>query len=272
MFGSPGPARRPARPRAGAHCPPSVDETLSHRVFDLVSKLPLKAIASFLPAGMTSTAFAPSCRPWDRRPSSTRVDAALSRHLLRQFHPLIGWAATVGGLILIAITVATEFLTRQPSRDAAGGRRRSHGARRNRAAAMPRSCRPWAWAAASTSCGTIYNRRNLRRPAARRRHRRRHGRPLREPIPTHDPAVGRRLASAPGWLINQQATAGIIIASSILAARAGAPVEVTLALLARSSLVARQELAAAERPAGHDTADEQRVNCRAQGNADAQKR
>ena len=98
----------------------SVDETLSQRVFDLATKLPLKAI--------TPPSFQP-VHDLDRIRSfmSTVGPAAffdlpwmpLYLGICFVFHPLIGWAATVGGVILIGITIATEFLTRQPARDAA---------------------------------------------------------------------------------------------------------------------------------------------------------
>src|SRR4029077_14620131 len=97
----------------------SVDQSMSHRVFDLAAKLPLKAItpASFQPV-----------HDLDRIRSfmSTVGPAAffdlpwlpLYLGICFLFHPLIGGAATVGGLILIAIPIATEFLSRQPAREA----------------------------------------------------------------------------------------------------------------------------------------------------------
>src|ERR1044071_5285525 len=97
----------------------SVDETLSQRVFDLAPKLPLKAI--------TPPSFQP-VHDLDRIRSfmSTVGPAAffdlpwmpLYLGICFVFHPLIGWAATGGGLILIGITIATEFLSRRPAREA----------------------------------------------------------------------------------------------------------------------------------------------------------
>jgi ABC-type protease/lipase transport system fused ATPase/permease subunit len=60
------------------------------------------------------------------------------------FHPLIGWAATAGEVLLITITFATEYLTRKPAGDASRSPRAAWGSPK-RAAAMPRPCRPSAW-------------------------------------------------------------------------------------------------------------------------------
>ena len=151
------------------------------------------------------------------------------------FHPLIGWAATVGGVILIGITIATEFLSRKPAREAAGvadGRMAlAEASRRNAEVVQAMGMVGPAERAVERPQPAQY-----RRPAARRRHLRRHGGALQDPA--HDPAVGR--AGIGAWLvINQQATAGIIIASSILTSRALAPVEVALAHW-RGFIAARQ--------------------------------
>src|SRR5262245_22786926 len=97
----------------------SVDQAMSRRVFELAAKLPLKAVA---PA-----AFQP-VNDLDRIRSfmSTVGPAAffdlpwmpLYLGICFLFHPLIGWAATVGGLLLVAITFATEYLSRRPAREA----------------------------------------------------------------------------------------------------------------------------------------------------------
>src|SRR5882762_7611045 len=98
----------------------SIDESLSQRVYDVTAKLPLKALT---PAGY------PPVHDLDRIRSfmSTVGPAAffdlpwmpLYLGICFVFHPLIGWAATAGGVILIGITIATEFLSRKPARDAA---------------------------------------------------------------------------------------------------------------------------------------------------------
>ena len=101
---------------------------------------------------------------------------------------------------------------------------------------MPRSCRPWAWAARLNALWHDHNRRNL---AAQQRVADIAGgmaalsRILRMILQSAVLGIG-------AWLvINQQATAGIIIASSILTSRALAPVEVALAHW-RSFIAARQ--------------------------------
>ncbi|MBY0320732.1 MAG: type I secretion system permease/ATPase [Reyranella sp.] len=214
----------------------SVDETLSHRVFDLVSKLPLKAI--------TPPSFQP-VHDLDRIRSfmSTVGPAAffdlpwmpLYLGICFVFHPLIGWAATVGGLILVAITVATEFLTRQPARDAAavadGRMGLAESSRRNAEVVQAMGM-----GGRLNKLWHDHNRRNL---AAQQRVADISGgmsalsRILRMILQSFVLGVG-------AWLvINQQATAGIIIASSILTSRALAPVEVTLAHW-RSFIAARQ--------------------------------
>jgi len=113
----------------------SVDQALSHRVFDLAAKLPLKAItpASFQPV-----------HDLDRIRSfmSTVGPAAffdlpwmpLYLGICFLFHPLIGWAATVGGLLLIAITFATEHFTAQARARCRRHCGPPHGARRGKPA------------------------------------------------------------------------------------------------------------------------------------------
>ena len=215
----------------------SVDESLSQRVFDLATKLPLKAI--------TPPSFQP-VHDLDRIRSfmSTVGPAAffdlpwmpLYLGICFIFHPLIGWAATVGGLILIGITHRHRIP--DPPAGARSGRRSPTAAWRSpkRAAAMPRSCRPWACAARLNALWHDHNRRHI---AAHQRVADIAGgmaalsRILRMILQSAVLGIG-------AWLvINQQATAGIIIASSILTSRALAPVEVTLAHW-RSFIAARQ--------------------------------
>lgn len=213
----------------------SVDEKLGQRVFDLAAKLPLKALtpASFQPV-----------HDLDRIRSfmSTVGPAAffdlpwmpLYLGICYVFHPYIGLAATVGGLLLIGITAATEFLSRQPAREAQSVSERrmalAEASRRNAEVVQAmgmggRLARVW----------HDHNKRNL---AAQQR--------------VSDIAGGmsalsrtlrmvlQSLVGVGAWLvINQQATAGIIIASSILTSRALAPVEVVLSQW-RSFIAARQ--------------------------------
>ena len=214
----------------------SVDEAMGQRVFDLAAKLPLKALtpASFQPVhdldrirSFMSTVGPASFfdLPW----------MPLYLGICFVFHPYIGIAATVGGLLLIAITAATEYLSRQPAKEAQGVSERrmalAEASRRNAEVVQAmgmggRLARVW----------HEHNKRNL---AAQQRV---------SDIAGGMSAVSRTLRMVlqstvlgiGAWLvINQQATAGIIIASSILTSRALAPVEVVLSQW-RSFIAARQ--------------------------------
>jgi ATP-binding cassette subfamily C protein len=214
----------------------SVDQAMSSRVFDLAAKLPLKAI--------TPAAFQP-VHDLDRIRSfmSTVGPAAffdlpwmpLYLGICFLFHPLIGWTATVGGLLLIAITLATEYLSREPARDAsavADGRMAlAEASRRNAEAVQAMGM--------SGRLGRRWQDSNQRHLAAQQRVADISGgmsalsRMLRMVLQSAVLGIG-------AWLvINQQATAGIIIASSILTSRALAPVEVALTHW-RSFILARQ--------------------------------
>ena len=151
------------------------------------------------------------------------------------FHPLIGWAATVGGLLLIAITIATEYLSRKPARDAVGVA--------DRRMALAEASRRNAEAVQAMGMGgrlsRLWNDHNQRHLAAQQRVADIAGgmsalsKILRMILQSAVLAIG-------AWLvINQQATAGIIIASSILTSRALAPVEVALSQW-RGFIAARQ--------------------------------
>ena len=214
----------------------SVDQAMSHRVFDLAAKLPLKAItpASFQPV-----------HDLDRIRSfmSTVGPAAffdlpwmpLYLGICFLFHPLIGWAATVGGLLLIAITIATEYLSRKPARDAVG----VADSRMALAEASRRNAEVVQAMGMGGRLSRLWNDHNRRHLAAQQRVADIAGgmsalsRILRMILQSAVLAIG-------AWLvINQQATAGIIIASSILTSRALAPVEVALSQW-RGFIAARQ--------------------------------
>jgi ATP-binding cassette subfamily C protein len=214
----------------------SVDQSMSHRVFDLAIKLPLKAVtpASFQPV-----------HDLDRIRSfmSTVGPAAffdlpwmpLYLGICFLFHPLIGWAATMGGLLLIAITIATEYLSRKPARDAVGVA--------DRRMALAEASRRNAEAVQAMGMGgrlsRLWSDHNQRHLAVQQRVADIAGgmsalsKILRTILQSAVLAIG-------AWLvINQQATAGIIIASSILTSRALAPVEVALSQW-RGFIAARQ--------------------------------
>src|SRR5437764_121407 len=205
----------------------SLDERLSGRVYDLVVQLPLRAktpgdglaplrdldqIRSFL---VTTGPLALFDLPW----------MPIYLIICFLFHPWIGIAALVGATILTSMTLMSEFMTRGPSRTAvthAGARNSLAEAGRRNAEALhamgmaPRMAKIW---------GDI----NVKYLASHQR--------------TSDVAGGLgaiskvlRFMLQSGVLglgaylvIQQQATAGIIIASSIIVARALAPVELAIA-------------------------------------------
>lgn len=214
----------------------SVDEAVSHRVFDLAAKLPLKAIA---PGSVQPVHDLDRIRSF----MSTTGPAAffdlpwmpLYLGICFLFHPLIGFAALAGGLLLIAVTVAAEFRSRKPARDAVGVA--------DRRMALVEATRRNAEAVRAMGMGSQLSRlwkdHNQRHLAAQQRMADITGgmsalsRILRTILQSVVLGIG-------AWLvINQQATAGIIIASSILTARALAPVEVALSQW-RGFIAARQ--------------------------------
>ncbi len=151
------------------------------------------------------------------------------------FHPLIGIVATAGGLILVAVALLTEIMTRKPSAEAAfhaGGRNSLAEANRRNTEAVHAMGMAGRLGALWSDCNQNYM-------AAQQR--------------AADIAAGfgglskvLRMALQSGvlgvgaWLvINQQATAGIIIASSILTSRALAPIELAISQW-RGFVAARQ--------------------------------
>jgi PrtD family type I secretion system ABC transporter len=215
----------------------SLDETLNARVFDIVVRLPLTVggrneglqplrdldnVRSFL-GGMGPGAFFDL--PW--LPFYLAICFA--------FHVLIGLTALVGAVILVSLTVMTEFLSRTPARQALG-----LAARRNDLAAASRRnaevlvamgmsgrlTRRWAEANqnyldgnqrasdVSGGLGAV-------------------AKVMRMTLQSAVLAVGAYL------VIHQEATAGIIIAGSILSARALAPVDLAIAHW-KSFITARQ--------------------------------
>src|SRR3954447_9815706 len=205
----------------------TLDERLSAKVFDIVVQLPLRTraqgdglaplrdldqIRSFL---VSTGPLALFDLPW----------MPIYLLICFLFHPWIGVAALVGALILTSLTLMSEFMTRGPSRTAvthASARNSLAEAGRRNAEALhamgmaPRMARIW---------GDI----NVKYLASHQR--------------TSDVAGGLgaiskvlRFMLQSGVLglgaylvIQQQATAGIIIASSIIVARALAPVELAIA-------------------------------------------
>ncbi|HKY86566.1 MAG TPA: type I secretion system permease/ATPase, partial [Pseudorhodoplanes sp.] len=205
----------------------SLDEQLSGRVYDTLIRIPLKTgsrsdglqplrdldnIRSFL-SGMGPIAFCDL--PW----------IPLYLIICFIFHPLIGLTALLGAIVLAVITLLTEFRTRKPMQ------RVAHlGHLRNGVAELSQRN-----AEALTAMG-MAGRVSARWGEANRQY-------METQREASDVAGGlgsiskifrmvlqSAVLAVGAWLvINGQATAGIIIAGSILSARALAPVDLAIA-------------------------------------------
>jgi ATP-binding cassette subfamily C protein len=214
----------------------ALDEAVSGRVHHIVMQLPLK--------GATSRGVQP-LRDLDQiRSFLSSVGPAaffdlpwmpLYLGICFLFHPLIGTAATVGGLALFMVALLTDLMTRAPSAEAA----QLVGKRNALAEAHRRNTEVVHAMGMAGRLGAIWTECNRRCLAVQQR--------------TADIAAGLgglskvlRMALQSGvlgigaWLvINEQATGGIIIASSILTSRALAPIELSISQW-RGFVAARQ--------------------------------
>lgn len=205
----------------------ALDESLNERVFDTVVRLPLTLggrneglqplrdldnIRSFL-GSMGPSAFFDL--PW----------LPLYLAICFIFHVLIGVTALAGAIVLVILTLITEYLTREPAKEAMG-----LAARRNDLAASSR--RNAEVLVAMGMAGRLMQRWsevNEKYLAGNQRASDVAGglgaiaKVLRMMLQSAVLAVGAYL------VIHQEATAGIIIASSILSARALAPVDLAIA-------------------------------------------
>jgi PrtD family type I secretion system ABC transporter len=205
----------------------SLDEALNARVFDTIVRLPLMVggrneglqplrdldnVRSFL-GSMGPGAFFDL--PW--LPFYLAICFA--------FHVMIGLTALIGAVILISLTIATEFMSRRPAREAMG-----LAARRNDLAATSR--RNAEVLVAMGMSGRLTKRwgeANQNYLAGNQRASDVSGglgavaKVMRMTLQSAVLAVGAYL------VIHQEATAGIIIAGSILSARALAPVDLAIA-------------------------------------------
>src|ERR1017187_4850882 len=205
----------------------ALDESLNSRVFDTIVRLPLTAgarneglqplrdldnIRSFL-SGMGPGAFFDL--PW--LPFYLAICFA--------FHVMIGLTALVGAIILVTLTIVTEFMSRRPAREALG-----LAARRNDLAATSRRS-----AEVLVAMG-MFGRLTARWREANQKYLAGNQRAsdvagglgaiakvMRMTLQSAVLGVGAYL------VIHQEATAGIIIAGSILSARALAPVDLAIA-------------------------------------------
>lgn len=202
-----------------------LDEAVSLRAYEVLTQLPLRAtgISGSQPLrdldqirGFLSGAGPPALfdLPW--MPLYLAVCFA--------FHPLIGLTATAGGLLLVLMTLLTETLTRIPVKAAAiqGAQRHvlAEASRRN-AEVLQAMGMAGGLAAVWGQCNAAFRASNQRAAdiiggfsAV--------SKVLRMVLQSAVLAVGAYL------VIEQEATPGIIIASSILTSRALAPVELAI--------------------------------------------
>ncbi|TMJ01406.1 MAG: type I secretion system permease/ATPase [Alphaproteobacteria bacterium] len=205
----------------------TLDERLSGRVYDLVVQLPLRSripgdglaplrdldqIRSFL---VTTGPLALFDLPW----------MPIYVLICFLFHPWIGVAALIGAAILTSLTLMSEFMTRAPSRMTM-----AHvGTRNSIAEAGRRNAEVLQAMGMAPRMGKIWGEANTKYLLSQQK--------------TSDVAGGLGAVSkvlrfalqsavlglGAYLVIQQQATAGIIIASSIIVARALAPVELAIA-------------------------------------------
>jgi ATP-binding cassette subfamily C protein len=205
----------------------SLDEALSGRVFETVVRLPLIAggrseglqplrdldnIRSFLSSLGPSAFFD---LPW--LPFYLAICFA--------FHVLIGATALAGAIILVILTILTEFMTRKPAREAMGLAARRNdlatASRRNAEVLVAmgmsgRLTKRWGVANAEYLTGNQRTSDVAGGLGAT-------AKVMRMTLQSAVLGVGAYL------VIHQEATAGVIIAGSILSARALAPVDLAIA-------------------------------------------
>ncbi|WP_024512779.1 type I secretion system permease/ATPase [Bradyrhizobium sp. ARR65] len=215
----------------------ALDEALNARVFEIIVKLPLMTggrneglqplrdldnVRSFL-GGMGPGAFFDL--PW----------LPLYLAICFAFHVLIGITALTGAIILVTLTLITEYLSRQPAREAMG--LAAH--RNDLAAASRRNAEVLVAMGMAGRLASRWGEANAKYLAGNQRASDVIGglgsvaKVLRMMLQSAVLAVGAYL------VIHQEATAGIIIAGSILSARALAPVDLAIAHW-KSFVAARQ--------------------------------
>lgn len=205
----------------------TLDEMLSQRVYEVVVRLPLLAgnraeglqplrdldnIRSFL-SGMGPGALFDI--PW----------LPIYLIICFLFHPLIGLTALFGAIILVSLTVLTEYLTHEPAKRSTGLAMR----RQDIALASRRNAEVLVAMGMAGRVGKAWGNSNRDYLASNQRASDVAGglgaiaKVLRMMLQSAVLGVGAYL------VINQMATAGIIIAGSILSARALAPVDLAIA-------------------------------------------
>ena len=205
----------------------SLDRTLSSRVYDAIIRLPLKIVSrgdgtrllrdldqirAFL-AGQGLVAFFDL--PW--------IPIYLA--ICFAFHILIGFAALAGAIILIFLTLATEALTREPNKVATA----EAAARSQLAETSRRNAEVIAAMGMGRRMQERWQEANAKYIASQQQASDRAG-----GLRAFSRAFRRMLQAAVlgigGYLvIQQEATSGVCIASSILTARALAPIDAAIA-------------------------------------------
>ena len=225
------------RSRVLARVGGAIDETLAARVFDALVRLPIRTgnrrdglqplrdldtTRSFLSSQGPTALFD---LPW----------LPFYLAIVYAFHPMLGVTALVGAIVLVSLTVLTEALVRRPTREAT-----THGmARINLAQACLRNAEVLAGMGFASRLWSLWANSNDRALIWQRRAGDIAGglgafaRVLRMTLQSAVLAVGAYL------VIIEQASAGIIIAGAILAARALAPVDIAIANW-RNFIAARQ--------------------------------
>ena len=214
-----------------------VDEAVSERVYDAVVRLPLiignrsegvqplrdlDSIRTFL-SGLGPIAFFDL--PW--------IPFYLA--ICFAFHPYIGLTALVGAVVLVALTLLTELMMRRPGKDVAEYAR----IRNLQAEASRRNCEAIVAMGMGERLAKRWRETNQQYVTANRVASDVGGglgalsKVMRMGLQSLLLAVGALL------VVNQQATAGVIIAGSILGARALAPVDLAIANW-KSFVAARQ--------------------------------
>jgi ATP-binding cassette subfamily C protein len=205
----------------------SLDRSLRPRVFDALTQLPLlgrttggalqplrdlDSVRSFL-SGLGPTALFDL--PW----------MPLYLGICFAFHPLIGVTALVGAFILLALTLMTEISTRKPAKQAA----EAAAARQTLAEQTRRNAEVIQAMGMANRLSLAWEQANERFLGAQRSASDATGglgsasRILRTALQSCVLAVGALL------VLKQEATSGVIIASSILTSRALAPIEIAIA-------------------------------------------
>ena len=204
-----------------------LDEELSPRIYETIVRLPLKV--GNRSDGLQQLRDLDSVRSFLSGPGPTALFdlpwLPIYLAICFAFHPYIGLAALVGAIVLGCLTLMTEFLTQEPTREATrfGTTRTAlaEASRRNAEAMKAMGMIP--------RIAALWHDANSKYMASQQRASDVAGgfgsasKALRMMLQSGVLAVGAYL------VINQQATGGIIIAGSILSARALAPVDLAIA-------------------------------------------